>query len=94
MKQFDESTELLIDLLEGALQEDGYEVVRYSNSKKHGCTSYDTLALKRDNEYFKIAIDKDVDYKSINPYKCDYKAGDTFESIKKEIEEREVQGNE
>lgn len=42
----DERAELLIDLLEGALQEEGYKTIRMSDTNKLNTTSYDCLIIK------------------------------------------------
>lgn len=46
----DKRVELLIDLLEGALQDDGYKTIRMSDTKDHITTEYDCLIVK-DWEY-------------------------------------------
>lgn len=83
-KKYNEDTELLIDLLTGALQEEGYEIFRYYDSKKHYTTAYDTLEIKRhDNVYFNITIDKRETHK--NPYTNEiYKDSEIFESLQAE----------
>lgn len=83
-KKFDEDTELLIDLIEGALQEEGYEVLKYSDSKKHHTTADDALVVKRyDGIYFEVTIDRIVTKR--NPYTNElFKDSDTFESLKAE----------
>ena len=84
--QNDENTELLIDLLIGALEEEGYEVLRYKDSKIHHTTGYDCLSVKRaDCVYFTICINKNMDDR--NPHTGKIKlAGDTFDSLKKEAQ--------
>ena len=42
----DERAELLIDLLEGALQEEGYKTIRMSETSNYCTTSYDALIVK------------------------------------------------
>jgi len=59
MNEYDEDSELLIDLLIGSLEEEGYEVLRFSNSKKYSTTAYDVLEVKRfDDVCFRISVDK------------------------------------
>lgn len=84
VKGYDKDTELLVDLLEGSLQEEGYEVLRYSDSEKHYTTADDALAVKRhDGIYFTVTIDR-IETKR-NPYTNElYKDSDTFESLKAE----------
>ena len=85
-KIYNKDTELLIDLLIGALEEEGYEVVKYSDSKKHFTTSYDTIVIKRfDEEYFRISIDKEETYVNPRTNKIHLK-NETFDDIKKELE--------
>ncbi len=80
----DDETELLVDLIEGALQEEGYEVLRYSDSKKHFTTADDALAVKRhDGIYFKLTIDR-IETKRDPFTNKIYKNSDTFESLKAE----------
>ena len=42
----DERAEILIDLLEGALQEEGYKTIRMSETSNYSTTSYDALIIK------------------------------------------------
>lgn len=42
----DERAELLIDMLEGALQEEGYKTIRMSDTKEYSTTDYDCLIVK------------------------------------------------
>lgn len=58
-KKYDEDSELLIDLLIGCLKEEGYEVLRFQDSKRYSTSAYDSLEVKRhDGVYFNINIDK------------------------------------
>ena len=41
-----ERAEILIDLLEGALQEEGYKTIRMSETSNYSTTSYDALIVK------------------------------------------------
>lgn len=85
-KKHDEDVELLIDLLIGALQEEGYEVFRFKDSKKHYTTAYDVLEIKRnDGVYFNITIDKRESFHDWIRKKY-HKDSDTFESLKVEKE--------
>jgi hypothetical protein len=80
----DKDTKLIVDLIEGALQEEGYEVLRYSDSKKHYTTADDALAVKRyDGIYFTVTINRIETNR--NPYTNEiHKDSDTFESLKAE----------
>lgn len=42
----DERAELLIDLLEGVLQEEGYKTIRMSETKDRSTTAYDCIIVK------------------------------------------------
>ena len=42
----DERAELLIELIEGALQAEGYKTIRMSDTEKHGTTAYDCIVVK------------------------------------------------
>ena len=42
----DERAELLIDLLVGALHEEGYKAVRMSDTEKYHTTAYDGIIVK------------------------------------------------
>ncbi len=42
----DERAEELIDLLEGALSEEGYKTIRMSDTNRYSCTDYDCLIVK------------------------------------------------
>ena len=85
--QYDENTELLIDLIIGALEEEGYEVLRYKDSKMHNTTGYDCLSVKRaDGVYFTIDVEKCMDDR--NPRTGEIKlAGDTYKSLKEETQD-------
>jgi len=62
IKERDEGTELLIELLQGAFEEEGHETKRYSDSNKHFTSSYDCIEVKgNDGNYYSISIDKRQD---------------------------------
>lgn len=42
----DEKAELLIELLEGALQEEGYQTIRMSETENHATSAYEALIVK------------------------------------------------
>lgn len=42
----DERAEQLIDLIEGALREEGYKTVRMSDTKEYSTTAYDCIVVK------------------------------------------------
>lgn len=42
----DERAEELIDLLEGALREEGYKTMRMSDTSEYSCTNYDCIIVK------------------------------------------------
>lgn len=58
-KTRDENTELMIDLIQGALEEEGCETKRFSDSDKHKTTDYDAIEVKGyDGNYYTINISK------------------------------------
>lgn len=42
----DQRAEELIDLLEGALSEEGYKTIRMSDTDRYSCTDYDCIIVK------------------------------------------------
>jgi len=44
------NTELLIELIQGALEEEGYETKRYSDGTHYATTNYDYIMIKGANE--------------------------------------------
>lgn len=65
----DDRAELLIDLLEGALQEEGYKTIRMSDTNELHTTSYDCLIIK-DWQYPGSIITLDIS-NTRNEY-CEY----------------------
>ncbi|WP_313413157.1 hypothetical protein [Sedimentibacter sp.] len=66
IKKHNEDIELLIDLLVGALQEEGYEVTRFSETRTLYTSAYDALeVLAPDGSYFMV----DIDEKPVNKRK-------------------------
>lgn len=58
------NTELLIELLQGSLEEEGYETKRYSDSKKYYTSAYDCIMVKgNDGNFYEITISKCDDIK-------------------------------
>lgn len=81
MKRFDENTELLIELIQGALEEEGYQAKRHSNSDNHLTTSYDCIEVKGyDGNYYCISIDKREDRQNPNTGQIERK-NEAFDSI-------------
>lgn len=61
------SMEKVTQILEKALKDEGYEIKRYSKSKKYSCSSYDCLCLKApDGTYSEVTLSELVD--RVNPY--------------------------
>ena len=58
----DTSTELLIELLQGALEEEGYKTKRFSDSKMHLTSAYDAIEIKGYNGYFTILVEQRKEY--------------------------------
>lgn len=57
------SAELLVELLQACIKEEGGEALRYNDSDKWYTTSYDCLAVKYEDDYFNVTIDKLEDIK-------------------------------
>lgn len=83
MKNYEEETELLIDLLVGCLEEEGYEVLKYSDSQKHKTTAYECLEIRRDSNYFNLMIDKRETFRNPRNGNMVF-AGETFKSLAEE----------
>ena len=86
-KKHDEDSELLIDLLIGSLQEEGYEVLRFMDGKRYSMTNtYDALEIKRaDGVYFNICIDKRTTFE--HPYERGITLdSEIFDYLKQEME--------
>lgn len=89
-KVYDASSELLAKALIECLKNEGYRVVRYTDSKKHSMSSssdiiYDCLEIKNDgDEYFNLSIGKHTDFKHPHENRM-VLASETFESISFEI---------
>ena len=48
---------MIIELLQGCLEEEGYEIKRYSDSEKYETIAYDCIAVKgSDGNYYEITI--------------------------------------
>ncbi len=61
------NTELIIDLIQGALEEEGHETRRYANSNEYFTTGYDCIVIKgKDGNYYELQISELKD--TINPY--------------------------
>lgn len=75
------NTELVIDLVQGALEEDGYKTKRYSDSRKYETSSYDCIIVKgADGNYYELTVSELTDVR--NPYTNElYRAEDKFNSI-------------
>ncbi len=60
MKKMDKmhvNTELLIDLVQGALEEEGYETKRYSDGNTMETTEYDRIIAKGiDGNYYELGV--------------------------------------
>lgn len=77
----DDNTELLIELIQGALEEDGYKTKRFSDSDKHHTTSYDAIEVKGyDGNYYTITIDKRSDCEEFMDGQKHY-ADEVYQSI-------------
>lgn len=77
----DDNTELLIDLIQGALEEEGHKTKRFSDSDKHRTTSYDAIEVKGyDGNYYTIIIDKRSDYEDFRDGQKHY-ADEVYRSI-------------
>lgn len=58
------NTELLIDFLQGCLEEEGYETKRYSDGKKYYTSAYDCIVVKgNDGNFYEITISECDDIK-------------------------------
>lgn len=62
--EYNEQLELVIDMLEGIMQEEGYKTLRFSNTNnKHSTTTYDCLVLRdREGKEFTINFDESFRY--------------------------------
>ncbi len=59
IKEPNENIELLIEMIVGALQEEGYETTRFSDTRTLYTSAYDALeVLTPDGSYFMVDIDK------------------------------------
>lgn len=74
------NTELLMELLVGSLEEEGYEVKRYSDSANVNTTDYDGLAIKgSDGNYYNLIVEECYDHR--HPTGEMIPANDTFMRI-------------
>lgn len=73
--------ELLIDLIQGALEEEGHETKRYSDSKKYDTSAYDCIVIKgNDGNYYELMVSISQSYR--HPYTGKYHGADeTFNRI-------------
>ncbi len=57
-------TELLIDLIQGALEEEGHLTKRYSDGNTHFTTAYDCIMVKgADGNYYTLTVDECITQK-------------------------------
>ena len=55
--------ELIIELVIGLLEEEGFKTVRYSETKRHSTTEYDCLVIQDANgEEFSVGFNKSMVY--------------------------------
>lgn len=75
------NTELIIDLIQACLEEEGHETKRFSDSDKIFTSAYDCIAVKgNDGNYYEVTISECKDRR--NPYTGKIiKASSTFEEI-------------
>lgn len=75
------NTELLIDIIQGCLEEEGHETKRYSDSKKYETSEYDCIAIKgNDGNYYELTVSECKDRR--NPYTGEIKkARDHYNDI-------------
>lgn len=75
------NTELVIDLVQGALEEDGYKTKRYSDSRKYETSAYDCIVIKgEDGNYYELTVSELKDMRNPRTNKID-RAEDKFNSI-------------
>ena len=85
-----ENTELLIDLIQGALEEEGYETKRYSDGDRHHTTAYDAIMVKSfDGNYYTLDIAECVPV--VHPYTNEVRRNpeDEFNRIQIRIRNKE-----
>ena len=73
--KINETLELLIDLVEGLVQEEGFKTLKMSRSNIVGTTAYDGLVLRDANgQEYTITFDKSVtrDHDKFNWHSTDY----------------------
>lgn len=71
------STELLIDLIQGALEEEGCRTKRFSDGDTYFTTSYDCIMVEdADGNHYKLTIDEYIPREEIQSRRT-YDPGDT-----------------
>ena len=62
-------TELLIELVQGALEEEGCQTKRYSDGNKHFISgAYDAIMVKRaDGNYYELVVNEFYPHKVCDP---------------------------
>lgn len=75
------NTELIIDVIQGCLEEEGHETKRYSDSKKYDTSAYDCIAVKgNDGNYYEITISECIDIRNPHTGKVE-RANERYENI-------------
>ena len=60
-KEINQTLELIIDLVEGLIQEEGFKTLKFSDTDKLGTTAYDCLVFKDHNgQEYTIIFDKSI----------------------------------
>lgn len=75
------NTELVIDLIQGELEADGYRTKRYSDSRNHETSAYDCIVVKgADGNYYELIVSELTDVRDPHTNKI-YRAEDKYNSI-------------
>jgi hypothetical protein len=63
MKKHNDDLELIIDLIQGAFEEEGYRTVRFADSDIYSTTSYDCVVLQdHSGREYRLTIDESLSY--------------------------------
>ena len=77
----DKNTEKIIKTVRNALEAEGHETKRFSDSKKYMTTAYDTIVFKgADGEYYELTISNCENRRNPKTNRIEYK-NETFDNI-------------